>query len=138
MDPGPATHLVDRRMACSCSNVGEIELAEVQLAHRALSRRHRVPIDLDGLAEVEMGWEDARLLHLGPQRQREARVGGEGDVGALDVELRRMERMVGNGVQHGNQGDGQGDEEDGWCEEETAEAELLAQVLVLVRRAARV
>lgn len=134
------TYLLDAGMTSSGTNVVEVELAEVDFGQGLwgsdLARLGRqYPVDLNGLSEVEVGREDADLLGLTLKRQRERRVGGRGDVGFVDMQHGGVESMVGDGVEHGKQGDGEGDEEDTGCEKETAVAELARKVLFLVRSA---
>ncbi|KAI3484756.1 hypothetical protein L1887_52042 [Cichorium endivia] len=129
--------LLDAGVAGGGTDVVETELAEVDLGERfgrgdlaGLGRED--PVDLDGLAEVEMSGEDADLLGLTLEGEREGGVAGVGDVGLLYVEHGGVERMVGDGVEDGEQGDGQGDEEDTGGDKEAAVAELPGEVLFLV------
>lgn len=88
-----ATYLLDATMTGSGTNVGEIELTDVDLSQSFrrgdLTRVGRQnPVDLNRLTEEDVGRENADLLDLTFEGEREGSVCGSGDVGLVDVQYR--------------------------------------------------
>lgn len=123
--------LLHTSVAGSSADVGEVKVAQLELAHVWW---RGVPVDIDGLAEVETGGEDARLLDLALDGERKAGVARRSDVRVVDMELRRVQRMPRNGPQDGDQRDDERDDDDGRCDEQAAEAELAREILFFIWR----
>lgn len=128
-------------MTCRGTNVVETELAQIDLGQGLwrsdLARlRWQDPVDLNGLTKEEMGREDADLLGLTFEGEREGCVAGGGNVGLVYVKHGCVKSVVGDSVEYGQQRDGEDDEQDTGSEKETAVAKFPGEVFFLVRAAA--
>ena len=87
--------LIDPSVTGGGANVRERKVTEMKL----LVVVRVDPVHVDRIREADLCREDAGLLDLAVERQTEASVGRRGDVGAVDVQDRSIQRMVRNALE---------------------------------------
>lgn len=115
--------LLDASVTRRDANALERKVADLDLAGRVARAD---PVGAHGALEVELRGEDADLLDLTLERERERLVRGKGDVGCVDVEDRRREGVLGDGAHDREDEERDGDGGDHEGEERAKHFELRA------------